>query len=116
MEETNYVRSTVGVVEMGNDGSETPMSTINAEKEVKGSAVVATDSDAANVTAGYTSKKTYLQKLSLWNPTPGDAMFTRAARSLRYLGWPVIFFAGFSYGTYLVSSIRLLVASCPALQ
>ncbi|KAJ1323757.1 MFS transporter DHA1 family multidrug resistance protein [Microdochium nivale] len=40
-------------------------------------------------------------KLSIWHPSPGKPMLSHAMRSLRYLGWPVIVFAGFSYGSYL---------------
>lgn len=47
-------------------------------------------------------KKSYAERLSIWQPSPGHNMFVRAKRSLTYLGWPVIFYAGFSYGSYLI--------------
>ncbi|KAF5984115.1 transporter protein HOL1 [Fusarium bulbicola] len=56
--------------------------------------------DEANVQ--YAKPRTFLQKLSLWQPTPNQSMARHAGRSLQYLSWPVIFFAGFSYGSYLI--------------
>ncbi|KAH7009421.1 uncharacterized protein B0I36DRAFT_342356 [Microdochium trichocladiopsis] len=44
-----------------------------------------------------------MQKLSIWQPSPGQGMLSRALRSVRFLSWPIIFYAGFSYGTYLIS-------------
>ncbi|KAF1935410.1 MFS general substrate transporter [Clathrospora elynae] len=49
-----------------------------------------------------TSTKSFAQKLSIWQPSPGHNMLEHATRSLRYLSWPVIFYAGFSYGSYLI--------------
>lgn len=50
----------------------------------------------------YAAPKTFLQKMSLWQPSPGQSMLSRAGRSLKFLSWPVIFYAGFSYGSYLI--------------
>ncbi|KAF3045513.1 hypothetical protein E8E12_008854 [Didymella heteroderae] len=47
-------------------------------------------------------RKSLAQKLSIWQPSPGQNMLVRAKRSLTYLSWPVIFYAGFSYGSYLI--------------
>ncbi|KAF5685960.1 HOL1-like transporter [Fusarium circinatum] len=58
------------------------------------------EADEANVQ--YAKPRTFLQKLSLWQPTPSQSMARHAGRSLQYLSWPVIFFAGFSYGSYLI--------------
>ncbi|KAF4497549.1 hypothetical protein FAGAP_6279 [Fusarium agapanthi] len=58
------------------------------------------EADEANVQ--YAKPRTFLQKLSLWQPTPSQSIARHAGRSLQYLGWPVIFFAGFSYGSYLI--------------
>jgi len=105
MEETNYKRSTVGVVETIS-GTQTPTDATVQEKDASKSAVVAggpQPSDIESGTVQYLSKKTQLQKLSLWQPSPGQNVVARAILSLKYLGWPVIFYAGFSYGSYLVS-------------
>ena len=47
-------------------------------------------------------RKSFAQRVSIWQPSSGQNMFVRAKRSLSYLGWPVIFYAGFSYGSYLI--------------
>lgn len=48
------------------------------------------------------STKTFVSKLSIWQPSVGNNMLERAKRSLQYLTWPVIFYAGLSYGSYLI--------------
>ncbi|PYI25939.1 MFS transporter [Aspergillus indologenus CBS 114.80] len=48
-------------------------------------------------------KKSYAQKLSLLGPRlPRNNMFRRLWQTIYYLSWPVIFYAGFSYGSYLI--------------
>ena len=106
MEETNYKRSTVGIVESFS-GTQTPADATEQEKETEKGPVVSGEAQSPSIESGtiqYGSKKTFLQKLSLWQPSPGRNVLTRAILSLKYLGWPVIFYAGFSYGSYLVSS------------
>ncbi|KIW93362.1 uncharacterized protein Z519_05967 [Cladophialophora bantiana CBS 173.52] len=103
MEETNYTRLTVGIVETAS-GSQTPVAGAKDEKPMEKTPDV-TNEPAVNVESGivvYGSNKTYLQRMSLWQPSPGENMLSRAIRSLKYLGWPVIFYAGFSYGSYLI--------------
>jgi MFS family permease len=46
--------------------------------------------------------KSFVAKMPIVQSNPGQNMFKHALQSLRYLGWPVIFYAGFSYGTYLI--------------
>ncbi|KAH7009089.1 major facilitator superfamily domain-containing protein [Microdochium trichocladiopsis] len=85
MEETNYTR---------NYSSHEPASAIFS---------VAAESPTLSEAGGtYPVSKTYMQKLSIWQSSPGQGMFGRALRSVRYLSWPIIFYAGFSYGTYLI--------------
>jgi MFS family permease len=50
----------------------------------------------------YASPKTFVRKLSIWQPTPGQSMLRRAVRVLKFLSWPVIFYAGFAYGSSLI--------------
>lgn len=57
---------------------------------------------APSVEAGIVSTKSFAQKLSVWQPSPGQSMLQRAKRSLYYLSWPVIAYCGFSYGSYLI--------------
>ncbi|KIX03955.1 uncharacterized protein Z518_07508 [Rhinocladiella mackenziei CBS 650.93] len=105
MEETNYHRSTVGIVETAS-GTQTPMSVAKEEKEIEKNATTVTrEPEGGSVETGpvhYSSNKTFFQKLTLWQPSPGQDVFSRAISSLKYLGWPVIFYAGFSYGSYLI--------------
>ena len=53
---------------------------------------------SAGVGQVYRTKKSYGQKISLWTPTPGPNILHSAPQSLRFLGWPAIFYSGFSYG------------------
>ncbi|ETI20591.1 hypothetical protein G647_08629 [Cladophialophora carrionii CBS 160.54] len=102
LEESNYKRATVGIVET-TSGSQSPTSVTMAEKS--GEKLPAVTNEPASVESGtitYGTNKTYLQRLSLWQPSKGENMLPRAIRSLKYLGWPVIFYAGFSYGSYLI--------------
>ncbi|RAO73917.1 uncharacterized protein BHQ10_009929 [Talaromyces amestolkiae] len=46
--------------------------------------------------------KSFVAKTSLVQFNPGQNMFKHALQSLKYLGWPVILYAGFSYGSYLI--------------
>lgn len=106
MEETNYRRSTVGIVEI-DSGTQTPTAEAKDERDAEKTASVTREPALASIEKGttvkYGSKKTFVQKLSLWQPSPGQDVVGRAIMSLKYLSWPVIFYAGFSYGSYLVS-------------
>ncbi|KAJ9634711.1 hypothetical protein H2204_006160 [Knufia peltigerae] len=111
MEETNYRRSTVGIVEeLGSSGTQTPVLTDPKDEKTvvdgKNDATSTGDADVASVEKGTfrhgRSHKTFMQKLSLWQTSPGQDMLGRAIQSLKYLSWPVIFYAGFSYGSYLI--------------
>lgn len=101
MEETNYVRKTTGIV--SSSGSSTPAPKENVDDPEK-SPRMSTAQPTISTRAGaqYAPPKTFVQKLSVWNPSPGVQMLPRALRSLQYLSWPVIFYAGFSYGSYLI--------------
>ncbi|KAE8830574.1 hypothetical protein PTNB85_07161 [Pyrenophora teres f. teres] len=97
MEETNYTRRVEGVAlragELGPDGK-------NEVDEEKADAK--TVHSAASEEVRGASTKTFAQKLSVWQPSPGTKVLERAKRSLVYLSWPVIFYSGFSYGSYLI--------------
>ncbi|KAG7403375.1 putative MFS-type transporter [Fusarium oxysporum f. sp. rapae] len=49
-----------------------------------------------------TKPKNFVQKMTLWHPSLNQRMSSQAWRCLEYLCWPVICFAGFSYGSYLI--------------
>ena len=94
LEETNYSRKTTGIVA----DFDTPPSEPTVEKD--------TEKNPAAVLpvpkTSYRPPKTFAQKLKVWKPQPGQPMVARAVRSLSYLTWPLIFYSGFSYGSYLI--------------
>lgn len=98
MEETNYNRKTTGVVTAPDSP---PPSITDAAEHEKAPAVTA-PSPSTSSGEVFAAPKTFVQKLSIWQPSPGMSMLPRAIQSLKYLGWPVIFYAGFSYGSYLI--------------
>jgi len=109
MEETNYVRSTTGIVAMASDDTtETPSPESNGlqydDKEKTPTITRESDESQTQPIGGevYGPPKTFVQKLSLWHPTAGQGMLARAIYSVKFLAWPVIFYAGFSYGSYLI--------------
>ncbi|RMZ68230.1 serine threonine kinase 16 [Pyrenophora seminiperda CCB06] len=98
MEETNYTRKIEGVSVLSN--SNQPDSVVPKVDEEKSDAKIH-QSTTYGENRG-SSTKTFVQKLSIWQPSPGANVLDRAKRSLMYLTWPVIFYAGFSYGSYLI--------------
>ncbi|KAI4635906.1 hypothetical protein J4E83_000860 [Alternaria metachromatica] len=96
MEETNYTRKIEGVAVTAESPQRDPSKVVDQEK-ADTTTSQSTASDDMRV-----STKTFTQKLSIWQPSPGSNVFERAKRSLMYLSWPVIFYAGFSYGSYLI--------------
>jgi len=95
MEETNYNRKApAGVMEAA-------LPTASSSMDEKKPAAAADPSVSENGEV-YAAPKTFVQKMSLWQPSPGQPMLHRALQSLKYLSWPVIFYAGFSYGSYLI--------------
>ncbi len=91
MEETNYVRGSVGVVY----DSGTPK-----DEEAKGVSEVVSNVDVQH----YAPEKTFLQKLKMFEGVADRPflMHWRAWQSIKFISWPNIFYAGFSYGTYLI--------------
>lgn len=96
LEESNYVRKVDGVP-IQIPSSQPPQKGVPDEEKVEAATRQTTGSDEI-----VTSSKTYIQKLSLWQPSSGTNVFERAKRSLLYLTWPLIFYSGFSYGSYLI--------------
>jgi len=108
MEETNYTRTTS--LDTASTSSQEAEASIVAESSpaaVEKGFHTLTTTTSTHVGAVDYEKKSYLKRMSLWTPTPGPSILTRATRSLRYLSWPVIFYAGFSYGSYLIWSNML---------
>ncbi|GAB1730824.1 hypothetical protein NU195Hw_g1757t1 [Hortaea werneckii] len=103
LEETNYDRHAFGRVEAKNDSPfrhETPEASPASEKIAAENETP--DSRSAEVGTVLHRRKTYLQKLSLKDRPRPQRMQYRCVLSLRLLSWPVIFYAGFSYGSYLI--------------
>lgn len=112
MEETNYDRATVGVVEdaaVGNAVLDGSADAADAEKgeAIKGGAQAAA-SDAGSAPAPgqtvlqQTTVKTFWQKLALRDKPRPNRFFHRVKQMVFFLSWPVVFYAGFSYGSYLI--------------
>ncbi|KXJ87153.1 major facilitator superfamily domain-containing protein [Microdochium bolleyi] len=101
MEETNYIRKNISgaLPPAESASSEQGVALDEMEKTISAAAESAPECEAGEI---HLPARTYMQKLSLWRPTPGLNMLSRAGRSLRYLSWPLIVYAGFSYGSYLV--------------
>ncbi|KAH6970245.1 major facilitator superfamily domain-containing protein [Fusarium avenaceum] len=94
MEETNYTREVVS--------RPTPQLTISASEEGEKTIQTVEGGPTAENGEVYNIPKTFIQKMSIWQPSPGQNLLTRSWRSLKYLTWPVVFYAGFSYGSYLI--------------
>jgi hypothetical protein len=101
MEETNYVRHDVGTP-VSTSGTASPASVVEASDKEKFPAQ--SENEPAPETHMYTPK-TYMDKIKLFQksdlekPNELKGMMTRP---LIFLTFPVIFYAGFSYGSNLV--------------
>ncbi|KAF4993155.1 hypothetical protein FGRMN_6640 [Fusarium graminum] len=102
MEETNYVRVTRDINRPQIDPSRSSDENDAKAEEKASEAGKHEIREAEEAHVEYTRPKTFVQKMSLWQPSPGQSMARHAGRSLEFLTWPVIFFAGFSYGSYLI--------------
>ncbi|RAL09256.1 putative MFS transporter [Aspergillus homomorphus CBS 101889] len=98
MEETNYVREHRTLPD-----SQTPSSTRTSEQNEKEKAPSGVVQHPDTEYSVMYKKKSYIRKLSLLGPRlPRNNMFRRLWHTIYYLSWPVIFYAGFSYGSYLI--------------
>jgi MFS family permease len=97
MEETNYDRKSIGIVEawgMPSSGSQRDLTDL--EKSMK------TAQDLASTPGSTKPKKTFLQKLSLKDQSRPQLMHHRIRRQLAFVLWPNVFYAGFAYGSTLI--------------
>lgn len=102
LEETNYDRHTVGVIEGTQTHQKEDLKTASAPNGEKDHSSSNRPLEEESGTAIPYMRKTYVQKLALWDKPRPFMMHWRAWQMLKLLSWPVIFYAGFSYGTYLV--------------
>ncbi|EAW15152.1 putative MFS transporter [Aspergillus clavatus NRRL 1] len=117
MEETNYTR-VYNETTSANDSMESSKTTSENEDQEKRLPSITQPSEAE---CGVVyNKKTYIQKLAIIGPRQTrNNMFRRFYQTLYYLSWPVIFYAGFSYGSYLIwfnvlnATASLVLASPP---
>ncbi|KAK4501455.1 hypothetical protein PRZ48_007264 [Zasmidium cellare] len=101
-EESNYACKLAGVPEpMARVDNTTSLAeTTKSLSKEKGSSV---EEEATSVHGIAYEKKTYLNRLSVWHPTPGPNILHRMWDALRYVTWPVVFYCGFAYGTCLIT-------------
>jgi len=94
MEETNYVRDSIGVVETSSQ-TESSAGSENADPE-KSPKTTANNQEPQEAETGMVyKKKSYLQKLALWGgKRKQNTMLRRVWQTLYFLSWPVIFYAG----------------------
>lgn len=112
MEETNYSRKTItGQESKEASGTQTPVIT-QAEKGATPDEKTVSDTQEPTTEEGLgvinLPKKTYLQKLKLFQPgvfSKKNELVGMMTRPLRYMfTFPVVAYAGFSYGSSLVST------------
>lgn len=113
MEETNYSRATT-ITQASPDttGTQTPVIESGAEKSgspteksIMNSPVSSNSAEEGFVDTPQ-SKKTYLQKMRLFEAdafTKKNELLGMVMRPLIYMTFPVVAYAGFSYGSNLVS-------------
>lgn len=102
MEETNYNRQHVGTP-ASTSGTSTP--TVEDEKTAAGDKVTSVTTNTSITAAPTYKRKTYFDKLKLWQQADLDKpneLLGMMWRPLKFLTFPVIFYAGFSYGSNLV--------------
>lgn len=91
MEETNYDRKTVGVIEAVETS---PAGSISATDEEKSSGVKDSGASPHTAVGQVYTKKTFVQKMALWDAPKQNRFLQRVQRQLLFLGWPVVFYAG----------------------
>lgn len=123
MEETSYVRT------LTIEGSSLPQDHSNAtsttEKTLQADVSMNPDDIERATSTGqpqdlYGKPPTLWQKLSIWHPQANQLNILQGAvRTLEYLGWPIVFYCGFSYGTSLISftilngTVSLILSDAP---
>ena len=104
MEETNYSRSIILAHENEPDTTITPASESEQGDEKK--ALSEPDVEPAEISAAtYATQKTYFDKIKLLRTSDlkkPNHLLGMVTRPLIFLSFPVIFYAGFSYGSNLV--------------
>jgi Major Facilitator Superfamily. len=110
MEETNYVRVSVGIAESNSQNASSASSEHQDPEKMPRTTDTQkpNDLDMGNVY----KKKTYIQKLSLINTNKGknNNMLRRLYQTLYFLSWPVVFYAGYVFKTAIELDYAILNA------
>ena len=101
MEETNYDRRTVGIVDR-DSGTPSPKPEVEDPEKHPDDISKPGIGSLENGTPRTYKKKSFVQKLSITDKSRPQRMPYRFLLSLRLVSWPIIFYAGFSYGSYLI--------------
>lgn len=113
MEETNYDRKTVGVVEL------VESSAASTEESAMEKGANATEAPATHVEpATAYRKKTFVQKLSVFGKPTRKNLLATIWRPFTFLSLPVVVYSGFAYGCTVVwallnSGTSSLILSSP---
>ena len=105
MEETNYDRKPANTLAPGahhHPANEQPTNNHVNEKPAEPTAPASNSSLESATQMSNHQPKSFFQKLSLKDKSRPQRMVYRFLLSLRLLSWPVIIYAGFSYGSYVI--------------
>lgn len=97
MEETNYDRKSIGVVETLDSPSSGSQPDLTDPEKVQKTA-------KTDIRSPYEieSRKSFWQKLALWDKPRAQLMHIRIKQQLAFVLWPNVFYAGFAYGSTLI--------------
>lgn len=115
MEETNYDRKTIGIVEsIDSSANSTKGSANDTEKGNQVPEPITTSIETGNVH----HKKTFWQKMSLLDKSRPNQVLTMMWRPFTFVSLPVVVYSGFAYGctvvwALLISGTSSLVLSSP---
>ncbi|KAG4430758.1 hypothetical protein IFR05_013759 [Cadophora sp. M221] len=115
MEETNYDRKTIGIVESTDSSANSTKGSANDTE--KGSGVPEPTTTSVE-TGGAYHKKTFTQKMSLLDKPRPNQLLTMMWRPFTFVSLPVVVYSGFAYGctvvwALLISGTSSLVLSSP---
>lgn len=99
MEETNYDRTTVGVVVLDRPVAPPTRASAAADTGHEPEQKAVTPAEDLHVSP---PTKTFAQKLSLKDKPRRQLMHVRVLQQLRFVTWPNVFYAGWAYGSTLI--------------
>lgn len=102
MEETNYDRATVGVVATAAPTGSQLVVPNREEKGAEGRDLGPTIEPPGTPAPPPRKPKGFLKRMAIIDKPRPFMMHYRVWQSLKLLSWPVVFYSGFSYGTYLI--------------